>query len=255
MSTILGLDIVVLSLIVAISGTAIYQLRTYNDKPLKKIIDGSIVTFSGALFVVYGGYSLIVDSSQDLQLMVTIGAISSIAATGFVGKKIFGIIRPIIPTGQITTTKPDGTIITTMVPASSSKEAVNEILEKSKQGKKIEQNMLPPQLGPDGEWYQTNFTKDSKKGNVLPYGEKSLWIRIQGVKSYATAVLKDSQGRWLQIDQSHSFDEDNDIETTRIELYNKIGEPFPKGKYFLESRGDRGTSDSTGIKSDEFWIV
>jgi len=73
MSTILGLDIVVLSLIVAISGTAIYQLRTYNDKPLKKIIDGSIVTFSGALFVVYGGYSLIVDSSQDLQLMVRLG--------------------------------------------------------------------------------------------------------------------------------------------------------------------------------------
>ena len=120
-------------------------------------------------------------------------------------------------------------------------------------------NILPkhtitPDLSPKDSWYQTNLTR-SEKGNTLQYGQVYLYIRIKDVRSYVTAILKNANGIALQIDQSHSFDEDNNIETTRLELLKADGTPFPKGIYHLQVRGDRGTGDSMGIINDTFEIV
>lgn len=115
--------------------------------------------------------------------------------------------------------------------------------------------IAPPELGPKESWYQTNFTKNTVKGNTIPYGQIYLWIKMAGVKSYISAILKTAEGVPIQVDQSSEMDEDNDIETTRIELFARDGTPLPRGKYILETRGDRGTSDSVGIKSDEFEIL
>lgn len=105
-----------------------------------------------------------------------------------------------------------------------------------------------PKMGPEDSWYQTNFTR-SEKGNILPSGT-NLWIRLVGVRSYVSAVLKNEVGKVIQIDQSSQFDEDGDIATTRLETAG-----LPKGKYILQVQGDRGSSDSEGIKTDEFFIV
>ena len=113
----------------------------------------------------------------------------------------------------------------------------------------------PPTLGPATSYYQTNFRQDKKLGNVLDFGQSYLWIKMIGVRSYVSVKLKTADGFPIQIDQSSEFDEDNNIETTRLEMFVKSGAPLPKGKYILESRGDRGSSDSIGIKNDPFEIV
>ena len=110
-----------------------------------------------------------------------------------------------------------------------------------------------PKLGPKGAKYQTNFVK-GEPGNTLLFGT-NLWIRRTGVRSYVTAILRDAAGNVIQIDQSHTKDEDGDIETTRLEMFATDGEPLPRGKYTVQSQGDAGSSDATGIKSDEFYII
>lgn len=120
----------------------------------------------------------------------------------------------------------------------------------NKTGKKLQ----PPVLGPVGSWYKTNFKK-SDRGNSLEYGQSYLWIKYEGVRSYVSAILMTADKVPIQIDQSSEFDEDNDIETTRLELFLKDGSPLPRGKYILQSQGDRGSGDSQGIRSDEFSII
>lgn len=110
-----------------------------------------------------------------------------------------------------------------------------------------------PKLGPADAKYQTNFVK-GKEGNTLIYGT-DLWIRRVGVRSYVTAILRDAAGNVIQVDQSHLKDEDGDIETTRLEMYARDGQPLPRGKYSVETFGDSGSSDGTGNNPDVFYIV
>lgn len=114
---------------------------------------------------------------------------------------------------------------------------------------KPNQIITKPRLGPIGAKYQTNFVKNDEKGNVLPRGS-NLWIKRVGVRSYLSAVLYDANMNVIQIDQSHEHDEDGDIETTRLETFN-----LQRGKYYITSQGDAGSSDSTGIRKDRFYIV
>lgn len=111
-----------------------------------------------------------------------------------------------------------------------------------------------PTLLPIGSKYKTNFTKHAQKGNVILYGQSYLWVQIVGARSYVTAILKDAKQNIIQIDQSHQNDEDGDITTTRLELFSRDGTPLPRGQYFLEYRGDSGSSDSIGISNDKFEI-
>jgi len=110
-----------------------------------------------------------------------------------------------------------------------------------------------PELGPSSSWYQTNFIEDSKKGNVLPFGA-DLWIKVPGARSYVSAVLKNSSGKVIQVDQSHPKDEDNNKETTRLEMKQRDGTPMPRGQYTLKIQADVGSGDGQGIKSDKFII-
>lgn len=119
----------------------------------------------------------------------------------------------------------------------------------------VQTKMEPPVLGPVGSKFKTNFTRDSQRGNVIFYGQSYLWVQIEGVRSYVTAILRDSKLNVIQIDQSHQNDEDGDISTTRFELFARDGTPLPRGKYHLEYRGDSGSSDSIGISNDQFEIV
>ncbi len=112
-----------------------------------------------------------------------------------------------------------------------------------------------PKLSPSGNWYRTNFRKDPTKGNVLDYGQSYLWVAMDKVRSYMTIKLMAENGAPIQIDQSHEFDEDNNIGTVRLELFEKDGNPLPRGKYSIQVRGDAGTSDATEIKDDKFHII
>lgn len=118
---------------------------------------------------------------------------------------------------------------------------------------RIIEKIIIPKLGPKGSKFQTNFVQ-SNIGNALPFG-KNLWVQIQGVKSYVSAILKDAQGNVIQIDQSHQLDEDNNIETTRLEMFGKDGNSLPRGKYSITFIGDSGSSDSIGQSDDEFSII
>jgi hypothetical protein len=120
--------------------------------------------------------------------------------------------------------------------------------------KKSPGKMQTPELGPIGEWYQTNFKK-GETGNILPYGQSYLWVKLKGVRSYVTVKLMTIDRVPIQIDQSSEFDEDNDIETTRLEMFLKSGEPLPRGEYIIQTQGDRGSSDSQGIRNDKFSII
>ena len=107
-----------------------------------------------------------------------------------------------------------------------------------------------PKLSPEGSEYQTNFIRDSQKGNVIRYGEKYLYVRMATAKSYITIQLKNSTGNLLQIDQSREHEN-----TVRIELYDKDHKLFPQGKYSIHVQSDSGTSEAVGIQDDEFEIV
>ena len=104
-------------------------------------------------------------------------------------------------------------------------------------------------------WIQTNFRKDAQKGNVIDFGQSYLWIKVPGARSYVTAILKNYSMQAIQIDQSSQHDEDNDITTTRLELFQKNGDPLPRGVYYLTATADAGSGDSQGIKDDKFEIV
>jgi len=155
------------------------------------------------------------------------------------------------PSGGTTPPKPSGGT----TPPKPSGEGEEGKVEKIKVNKKNPGKMKPPVLGPEGKWYQTNFRQDKEKGNVIDYGEKYLWVKISGVKSYVTVILRNAKREPIQIDMSHELDEDNDVETTRLEMFAKDGKPLPRGKYFLQTQGDRGSSDAVGIKTDEFMIL
>ena len=226
----MGLDIITLSLIIAIAGTTLHQVRTYNGKPLPKILDGVMVTIGGSFVAAHTALSQVTPAEPFQQVLLVMSLIGFTVPGAVFGQKTFTKVK------QKVQKRPKEETLQRPIPI--------------KKGRFLS----IPKLGPADSWYQTNFKK-SDKGNSLQYGQVYLWIRIKDVRSYVTAILKDANGLALQVDQSHEFDEDNNVETARLELLKADGTPFPKGIYHLTIRGDRGTGDSQGIKSDTFEIV
>ena len=103
---------------------------------------------------------------------------------------------------------------------------------------------------PAGARYQTNFESDPTLGNVLTYGTRYLYGRINGARSYTSMILRDADKNVLDITQSNV-----DVQTCRIRMAAKDGTPLPRGTYAIEMRADAGSGDSVGIKDDVFEIV
>ena len=217
------LDTVTLSLIIAVAGTILHQIRTYNGKSLPKILDAALITVGSSFVASYTILSQIDSTDQYLQVLTIISLVGGTIPAGILSQKIF------------TKTKQK-------VQSKTSEDVLQNTISKA------------PELFPKESWYQTNLKK-SDHGKYLQYGQVHLWIRVKDVRSYVTVILKDANGIALQIDQSHHLDEDNNIETTRLELLKADGTPFPKGIYHITIRGDRGTGDSAGIAHDTFEIV
>lgn len=218
MNTILGLEPVAIALIVALSGTVLYQLKAKGNNPLKKVIDGALASFTVSTFAVIEVLKQIpADATPEFQLGVIFAQIGIVAGGSAAGQKVVNKTR-------------------------------------SKVRKRKFDKLTPPVLHPVGNWYQTNFIRE-QSGNALAADQNYLWIKLSGVRSYVSVMLRDSSGNVLQIDQSHALDEDNNVETCRLEMFDRTGKRLPKGKYSLQIQGDRGTGDSQGIKSDEFTIL
>lgn len=110
-----------------------------------------------------------------------------------------------------------------------------------------------PELRPAGAAYQTNFREDKDHGNYLPYGEKDLYVRYSGARTYVGVVVKAKNGNVIDVGQGHPSDEDSNVETVRLHLTDRSGSAIPRGSYILEVSGDRGSSYETSIK-DEFEV-
>jgi len=103
--------------------------------------------------------------------------------------------------------------------------------------------------------YYTNFFQ-TIKGNSIKYGDE-LIIRIRGADS-VQGTIKDVRGRALQLDQSHAFDEDKNVETINFTLKHRkfrlFGFKLPKGTYELNVKFHDKKDGDGGIK-DIFEIV
>jgi len=250
---IFGLDIIVLALIITITNGAIHQVRTYKGKTINQIINAVLVTIASSFTVSYITLTQIISLGEFEQVLAILVLIGGTVPAGVLSQKAFAKVQQKrIHTPKIKTEKKNSVSdLQNTIP--NKKEESIVIINDDTKTPKIKQKMLPPKLYPEGSWYQTNFSK-SKKGNTLQFGQIYLWIKLNGARSYVTAVLYDEKMRVLQIDQSTIHDEDNDIETTRLELLTAEGKAFPKGVYYIRPNGDVGTGDSQGVL-DKFEIV
>ena len=237
-----GLDIVTLSLLIAISGTTLHQIRTNYGKPLPKILDSILLTVGGSFIAAHTVLSEFTVTDPFQQILLIFSMVGVTIPGAALGQKVTQKVKQKVMIPSITTV-PD-----------TRQEQMKKQYHDNPTDKIIQRKISPLELGPANSWYQTNFTK-SEQGNTLPYGQVYLWIKIKDVRSYVTAILKDSKGIALQVNQSHEFDKDKNIETTELLLLKSDGTPFPKGTYHLQVQGDRGTGDSQGIKNDTFEII
>jgi len=103
--------------------------------------------------------------------------------------------------------------------------------------------------------YYTNFFQ-SLKGNSIKRGDE-LIVGVRGADS-VQGTIKDIRGRPLQLDQSHAFDEDNNVETINFTLKHRkfrlFGFKLPRGTYELNVKFHDKSDGDGGIK-DVFEIV
>ena len=255
---VLGLDIITLSLIIAVSGSVLHQIRVYDGTTkIPKMLDGVLTTIAVSFITAHTVLMGVESGGAQLHILATIGLIGGTVPMGMLGQKLTSKMKTVKIQKKETNHLPkniiDRRIDETKGYRGLDTDHVSKPVFSAVENKISSNNMNPPTLGPADSWYQTNF-KTSERGNTLEFGDLYLWVRLKDVRSYVTAILSDGNMLRLQIDQSHEFDEDNNTETTRLELITADGKPFPRGKYHLHSAGDRGTSDSNQVK-EMFEIV
>ena len=133
----------------------------------------------------------------------------------------------------------------------------NDVKDKLiKELKKVKQHVTTGiKFGPVGAWYQTNFIK-TNAGNTLEFGQSYLWILIPSTKYYISVTLRDSTQKVIQVDQSFEKDEDNNVKTARLEMFERNGKPLERGEYTLRIQSDVDTGEpGRGIQNDKFQIV
>lgn len=247
---VLGLPLVAMVLIVAVSGVIIYHLRNLptGEYDTRKIVDSRLAIFGTAVAGAFVTIPQLItpNMSTEGQLFVLLGIVGSIAGFSFVGQKANGKRNARKVSQQLEEIQKAG----------FDKDGIENKTKKIQNSPASAHVSVVPFLTPVGAWYQTNLVKNTKKGKkVHPFGSAYLWIKMSGVKSYLNVILRGPDGSPIQIRQSHELDEDNNIETTRLKMYSRNGTPMPRGKYTLHVIGDRGTSDSTGTPEDQFIIA
>ena len=108
MEFVLGLDIVTLSLIIAILGTVLHQTRTYNGKPLPKILDGILVTIGGSFVATYTILSSTGVTGNYEQMLLILGLIGVTLPVGVAGQKTFDKVRGKLTTSRESPSPKDG---------------------------------------------------------------------------------------------------------------------------------------------------
>ena len=92
----------------------------------------------------------------------------------------------------------------------------------------------PPAWTQAGGWFKTNLENDDDDDEdvkrFLPKDVNCLWVYMRDAKALTVQLYNESR-TLLQIDQSSDTDEDNDSQTTRIELFDRTGRRFPPGVY------------------------
>ena len=88
-------------------------------------------------------------------------------------------------------------------------------------------------------WFTTNLSNSGDKEDpvrrFLPADINCLWVKIKGAKAIGIQLFDNNYGL-IQVDQSHDKDEDNNSETTRIEMFGKSGKRLPSGIYKVRIR-------------------
>lgn len=105
--------------------------------------------------------------------------------------------------------------------------------------------------------FETNFEK-YPAGNGIKEGSELL-VRVRGAE-VVTGQIRNSKNEIITIDQSHSKDEDNDVETINMKLKSKrwgglIKSNLPSGKYVLIVWYFDYDTMQGGSYTDEFNIV
>ena len=125
-------------------------------------------------------------------------------------------------------------------------------IEKSISKKKSNIQFVEPEWTTERGWYSTNLkNNDNDDGGVkryLPQGMNCLWIKIAGAAALTTQLFN-PDGNLVQIDQSHAKDEDDDVETTRIELFDTLGQRYPPGIYSVRIQAQKIGGQTTSIQS------
>ena len=112
-----------------------------------------------------------------------------------------------------------------------------------------------PVLFKGDAWYQNNFFK-TRSGNALNSKYPFLWIYIKDVRSYVTAVLRDNNGKVIQIEQTGSVQNPwkDVVKLELIRMVNGKVVPYKTGIYTVTVQGDRGSGDAQRI-TDEFVLI
>ena len=107
-----------------------------------------------------------------------------------------------------------------------------------------------PEWANEEAWFSTNLSNSGDNEDpvrrYLPADVNCLWVMIRDAKAIGIQLYDNKYGL-IQIDQSHDKDEDNDSQTTRIEMFAKSGKRFPPGIYKVRIRA---TVLGKGIGSD-----
>lgn len=107
-----------------------------------------------------------------------------------------------------------------------------------------------PEWNNEESWFATNLERDSDKSaevsRILPRDVNCLWVRMRNAKAISIQLFNENRNL-IQIDMSSDTDEDNDAETTRIEMFDKTSRRFAPGIYRIRIRA---TVTRRGIGSD-----
>ena len=106
----------------------------------------------------------------------------------------------------------------------------------------------------DHSWFATNLQTNPNEGEkpkaYIPHNINCLWIRIRGAEAMSIQFFSPAN-QLLQLEMSSEFDEDNDSETARIELFDPLGTRFPPGIYKVRVRAPIVRKGIGGESNDE----